>query len=209
MGISAFLKFMPLFFLLICCKGSETLFSGVKNPGTESPESISAFLYTVNCEKEKSTILNFSSLTSVIFYGITPSSVYVFDKKSNQLKLPGETNKCSAEPAFFIQNLSAFKEYKPVENSFKLKDIQKWLLKPDGTSFIVDNDADFTVFIFWAVWTGKKIFLRDILSCIDAANNNKDTKIDMVLINMDKQFVWGEKNLKRVKFTKTSMQLLY
>lgn len=191
------------------CKETELIINGVKNPKVENAKSIHSFLSSVNCSNEKSAALKFSALSSLIFYGITPTSVYVFDKNGNNLKLPGATNKCSPDPAQFIQRLSRLQEYKLTDGTFNLKDLKNWILFYGDGHLKPDDSVDYFVFVTWAIWSGKKVFSRDVMSCISAAKNNKSAKMDIILINLDMQSEWDAENLKKVRFTKTSMSVLY
>lgn len=197
--------------LLSPCKNSSLLVNGVKRPKAETPEQLKYFLVSTNSPEQNFTVVKFEELASVIINGITPTSVYVFDKKGNNLKLPGSVNnKCAPEPSLFIQRLTPSKEYN-TDSTFDLKSINSWICTTDNKDFIVNNnvDPDFYVFITWAVWPGKKIFQRDIMSCISSAKNNKESKIELVLVNLDMQTIWGEDNLKKVEFTRTSMNVRY
>lgn len=200
---------LALMLFFFSCKEVELSTNAVKDPKIESPASIHLFLTSNKCANEKSAAMRFSALSSMVRYEISPTSVYVFDKKGNNLKLPGATNKCAPEPSLFIQRLSASRQYEQAADAFNLNNIKDWIQVYDRKGWKIDDKADYFVFVTWAIWPGKKVFNRDIMSCISAARNNRNAKIDIVLINLDLQSEWGEENLKKVKFTKNSMAILY
>lgn len=156
------------------------------------------------------TIPSFDNLMPLLTNGIGPSSVYVFDRSGNNLKLPGaEKNKCGPEPTFFLQKLDLNTRYERVDD-LTLDTLANWLQKMDGSKLKVQQGgADFYVFLTWAMWQGDKIFEKDIKSSIEAAQKNNNAKLQLYLVNLDKQRSWGEANLKKVHFTKTSMNVMY
>lgn len=191
----------------LSCKQISLISEGVRKPKIENKQSIEAFLTKVNCHTEKSAVLNFSSLMDVIIANVTPTSVYVFNKKGEFIQLPGATNKCAPEPSFFLRDLgTAGKEYKPVNNGIDLEKFKRWII-PYKQPLFSDIDVEYTVFITWAIWPGRKVFQRDVQSCISSVRENKKSRIELILVNLDMQQDWGEENLKKVEFTRTSINL--
>jgi hypothetical protein len=111
---------------------------------------------------------------------------------------------------FFIQGLTAATRYN-TDSSFDLRSLSGWICTTDKNDFILTNNPgpDFYVFITWAVWPGNKVFRRDVMSCISAVKKNKVSKIELVLVNLDMQSMWGKDNLKKVEFTRTAMNVRY
>jgi hypothetical protein len=200
--------FIWILFLFVSCNSLSLLNAGVKNPKAESIEDQRRFLARYQLNDEMSTVIPFESLTPVIYNGFTPTSVYVFDKKGNNLKLPGATNKCAPEPRFFIEGLDA-KKYYNKSNDFPLDSIKKWVRTMDFKNIELMDQCDFYVFITWAIWTGHKVFERDIQTCIQSAQKNNKAKIHVTLLNLDMQEQWGKENLEKVSFTKTAMNVRY
>jgi hypothetical protein len=167
--------------LLLSCKDSSLLVKGVKRPKAETPEQLKSFLASANSPEQNFAVIKFDELASVIMNGITPTSVYLFDKKGNNLMLPGSVNnKCAPEPSLFIQGLSPFKQYN-ADSAFDLKSLKSWICTIEKKDLVLNkSDPDFYVFVTWAVWPGKKIFQRDIMSCISAIKNNTSVKLSVI-----------------------------
>ena len=194
-------------FAIMSCRQITLVVNGAKKPKIETPDHMETFLHSTGCTEAKTAILKFDALPSAIANGMIPTQVYVFDKAGNGLKLPGATNKCAPDPSIFIQNLDPFKQYK-MDTSLDLRSMIDFLNTTHNEPFHADSDgSDFYVFVTWAVWPGKKVFKRDIMSCISAVRKNKNSRICLLLVNVDMQSAWGEDNLKRVEFTTTSMRV--
>jgi hypothetical protein len=196
--------------LLFSCKQASLISYGVKTPNEETKESQALFLKKVNAGEEINLTPDFNSLSSIIISGMTPTSVYIFDQKKNNIKLPGASNKCTLEPTIFIQSLVPANNYSYITDQNR-DSIYSWFKNRGKDNSYTDkqDDFDFQIFITWAIWPGEKVFRRDIQQCIDAAKNNKNAKIQLVLLNLDKQADWGKENLKKVRFTKQSMSIIY
>jgi hypothetical protein len=193
------------------CESIRLSNGGAKNPDVETASSLNAYLKAEGMEKELNFIPKFQSLYSIILSGISPTTVYVFDKKGREIRLPIASNKCGLEPALFIKALRADKEY-PIIAGLIVDSLQQWLTTVEQKDAILTDDivnADFYVVVFWAVWAGEKVFQRDIVSTVNAAKENQQAKIKLALVNLDKQASWGEENLKKVSFTKKGMNILY
>jgi hypothetical protein len=205
-----YLVYIALIFLFLSCKQASLLSYGVKQPHEETRESQISFLKTVNAGDQVNLIPAFESLSSIILSGMTPTSVYIFDKNENNIKLPGASNKCALEPTIFIESLKPSNNYSYVEDH-NADSIYNWFhnTQADNPYTGKQDDFDFYVFITWAIWPGEKVFRRDIQPCINAAKNSRNAKMKVVLLNLDKQADWGKENLKKVKFTKQSMFVIY
>jgi len=81
---------------------------------------------------------------------------------------------------------------------------------PDGSHFQYQHpdSVDFVAVVTWAKWIGKKVLERDVASCLQVVAENKQVVFDLILINLDKQAIWGPENLEKVKMTRTSLEVM-
>lgn len=191
------------------CESIRLTNNGVKKPRIETPSSLNKYLRNKNLENEINLIPKFEYLHSIILSGISPTTVYVFDKNGEEIQLPGASNKCAPEPSLFIKDLRSDKQYL-ISNSLFLDSLHQWVYTEEGKDVdLKEINVDFYIVIFWAVWPGEKVFQRDIMGTINAFKDNTNAKIKLILINLDKQDIWGKENLSKVRFTKKEMNVSF
>lgn len=181
---------------------------GVSRPRVQDSLSVYSFLAKYSLKKSEVGVLRFDSLISVISNGVSPTTVFLFDSQGRRVKLPGATNRCAPEPVEFIGHLDRSHSYPFDPSGISLNQVTMWSRWLSGENKS-EKSYDFTVILFWSIWSGQKVFKRDILSCYRNAVENKQVLIRVILINTDLQAEWGAENLSKVRFTKWGMELFY
>jgi hypothetical protein len=195
--------------LLSSCQQVLFVVNGVKRPKTEDAQSQQEFLTEQGMQLVKNLTPTFEGWLPMMMQGqIFPTSVAIYDRLGRRVIIPEpESSNCGPDEAAFILNLHPAQTYR-VDSLLTLQQLAKWVHNTDSTLLPQqDPFTDFTVFVTWTKWMGKRMFRDETLAAFNAARSNTNAKIRVYLINMDKQHHWGEDNLKRVKYTRTTMAL--
>lgn len=138
------------------------------------------------------------------------TTIHIFSRSGKAIQIgPGEVKACGPDPVPFIRDMDKNQSYTLSTDSLVLDSITVRLLLPDGSGFQYrrPDSVDFVAVITWAKWMGKKVIDRDVASCVQAVADNKQAVFDLIMVNLDKQEVWGPGNLEKVKLTRTSLEV--
>lgn len=193
--------------IMIACRPVGFLTMGVKKPKVEDAASIHSFLQQTNMQSGRHVISSFNGyLSNYMELGLT--TIHIFSRNGRAVQLgPNEVKACGPDPVPFIQFMKKDQSYALSSDSLVLDSITARLLLPDGSAFHYQrtDSVDFVAVITWTKWIGKKILERDVASCMQAVADNKQAVFDLIMINLDKQAVWGPANLEKVRSTRTSI----
>ena len=195
--------------VMIACRPVGFLAMGVKKPAVENVVSIGNFLQQSSIQHGRHVISSFPGyLSNYMELGLT--TIHVFSKSGKAVQLgPHQIKACGPDPVPFIRDLDKDK-YALSSDSLVLDSITARLLLPDGAAFHYQrpDSVDFVAVITWAKWIGRKILNRDVVSCVQAVRENKQAVFDLIIVNLDKQAVWGSANLEKVISTRTGLYVL-
>jgi hypothetical protein len=195
---------------MIACRPVGFMVMGVKKPKLENAASIHNYLQQSKLQHGRHVISSFHGyLDNNIELGLT--TIHIFSKEGRSLKLgPENRNSCGPDPVPFLANMNNKQPYALSSDSLVLDSITARLLLPDGSQFQYQrpDSIDFVAVVTWAKWIGKKVLERDVASCLQAVAGNKQVEFDLIMVNLDKQAIWGPENIEKVKMTRTSLEVV-
>lgn len=195
---------------MIACRPVLFLVNGVKKPKVENAASIRNYLQHSSIQNGRHVISSYNGfLSNNVDLGLT--TIHIFSREGRSVSVfDHATNSCGPDPVPMIRNMNKEQAYAISSDSLVLDSITNRLLLPDGSRFQYRraDSVDFVAVITWAKWIGKKVLDRDVGSCLQAVADNKQAVFDVIIVNLDKQAIWGRENLEKVKMTRTSMEIV-
>lgn len=177
------------------CKPIMYTIYGIKKPAVESEKSI------------KDKAIKFSLDTSNIVTVSPDDFLYVikgqgipdgeiFDSNGHFINYRQINSDCNAGLFDFIPNLKTDTTYITNDSILLVEKIKKFR-DFNGNMLEQIESADFYLFIYWTVWTGK-LNKDHVKIWEDLANNNQNCNIRIIKVNLDMQDYWDEQKLKPI-----------
>jgi hypothetical protein len=196
--------------VMVACQPVGFWVMGVKKPKTESEATLHRFVQKRSMQYGRHVISSYNGyLNNFGDLGLT--TIHIFSREGKSVNVfDHAVNTCGPDPVPVLREMKNDRSYALSGDSLVLDSITARLLLPDGSGFHYQrpDSVDFVAVITWAKWIGKKVLDRDVASCVQAIANNKQVKFDLIMVNLDKQVIWGTANLEKVKLTRTSMEVL-
>lgn len=185
---------LPLFFLIMfsCTEVVKTVY-GVKDPNLPVTDSaVMKFVRENNLTIENNyrpvSEPDYEKVMNVFSKRI--SDAILFDKTGKQINFKLNAKSCSEE----IENLNQLNQattFPYIPNSINQEEFSQLLDKISNEE--ITKDADYTLYISWASFMGKRFNKENTYLWEQIARNNKKAKIRVCKINMDLKNDWLSK----------------
>jgi len=216
------MRFALLFCLLIFCgchcRTLTRTVNGLKQPKTESKQSITKWLDRTGLTGyEVVTVAPESFIDATFFYMLRK---LVFNKNgkvaelgSNKtgvvchIKTPGEIQNLKPDFPEFTEFLISFHRDKEGEYSdttyYELDSLNTYIHTLDGTKTQIElsGKSDYLVVIPFSIYEGRTLQVHDIRKYLRAVKANPYSTFKVILLNLDKQQWWGEKWNNAIKIS--------
>ena len=195
------LPFLLVLYMTTGCKQIAMWKYGIKNPKTETPESILAFAKKQGQDPENIYLFRdsvaYTKFMKDSLYKNAYFSAIVFNEKG-LLKNYKDSSTCQWSAVNYVEKLKKDTVYR-VDESHKLSSVIATLipLNMKASQTVNAPGYDYTVIFTWAKYIGK---LNKRLFCInEAAQNNPHAKIRVISLNVDMQKSWNLQKSQKVK----------
>lgn len=199
-----------LLVLVSGCNLIKSIIDGRSVPKTQNAVSVITYLEKNGVHPDQVALSTFDGFPSNLIE-IGQEVAMVFDLSGAKIAGNVVDKGCVPPVALTLENLRTGQKPTTFDSNsnFQLKLIPK-LIDLNGNQFQLDmkEEKDYVVFISWSNWEGEKTFNRNVATCLKAIKNNQRAKFHVVLVNLDKQEVWGKDNLARVKMKRTRVEIL-
>jgi len=168
---------------------------GIKEPKIENRESILKKSKKFGFKLDNIATVSPNDYVKLInSYGI-PDAI-IFDKKGNCIEYKENEQSCNAGLFDYVPKLGKDIVHKISENT-NLQ-IEKQKLKDlNGEKYPELKEADYYLFIYWTVFTGK-LNKDHVKVWEDLAYSNQNCKIEIIKVNLDIQEYWDEKTKNKI-----------
>lgn len=176
---------------LTSCQFALKTFYGIKKPKTETEKSLKKYLKRKDINSDNIYAVNYKDFTEIVKQIGGIPEILVFEKNGKLIKYKEETD-CNASAFDFVEELSTAMEFQYIDSIkldnylLKLKDF-----KGKSVEFEKQPETDFYLFIFWTRYTGR-LNKDHVKIWEEQANNNKNSKIKVIKVNLDQQEWWEE-----------------
>ena len=173
------------------CQFALKTFYGIKKPKTETEKSLKKYLKRKDINSDNIYAVNYKDFIEIVKQIGGIPEILVFEKNGKLIKYKEETD-CNASAFDFIKKLSIKDTLQYVDSLniddylLKLKDF-----KGKSIEFKKQTETDFYLFIFWVRYSGR-LNKDHVKIWEEQANNNKNSKIEVIKVNLDLQEWWGE-----------------
>jgi hypothetical protein len=183
------------FLLLASCKPIMMKMYGIKNPEIENEKTI--IKKALKYHLDTSNILSVSSQYFLeVFGGQSIPDAAIYDQNGKYIEYRQTDTSCNAGLFRFIPDLNLSSQYKKPGHLTLNEELERYRdLK--GNSLNKVEPADFYLFIYWTVWTGK-LNKDHVKIWEDLARENKNCKIKVMKVNLDLQAYWDEKEREKI-----------
>lgn len=98
---------------------------------------------------------------------------------------------------------TSWQKIEPIKTLKELEVLQTYLytLRGEKSNYWPDNTYDYILFLPATAYLGSKIQTKDLRSFIKAAKSNPQSKIQIILLNFDKQEWWGKEWCDKINIT--------
>jgi len=168
---------------------------GIKDPDIENEKTIIKKAQKYDLDTSNIVTVNSKDFLYVLKGQSIPDGA-LYDKNGKYIEYRQSDTSCNAGLFQFIPSLNLTEKYnKPDSSSLgteleKFRDLEGNKLKPL-------ESADFYLFIYWTVWTGK-LNKDHVKAWEDLARENKNCKIKVIKVNLDIQEYWDEPQRDRI-----------
>lgn len=190
-------------FLILCiclssCSGIMKAAYGIKKPKVENAQSIQRALGKFELNETNNYTYDFDGFkrnVTILKNGIP--EVMIFSKTGRFIPY-GDEYACNAAAFKIIETLNPNNAY-DVNPELTLSKMLNGLTDLSGNPIrkSMHEDTDFTVLLFWTVYSGR-LNKDHVKVWEDQALTNKQADIRVLKINMDFQEHWGEENLEKI-----------
>lgn len=190
--------------LFTSCRSVFMYAYGIRKPKIEREASLNQFVTKLHINEYPQAVSSFDGYLNNLQLGVIDANV--FAKNGQLIRMPANNSACGPDPAVFLRTINKNNRYN-YHNSLHLDSFSTSWLSPNGLPFNYkqSDSADFVVVLTWSKWAGRRMIKRDVRSCLEAIQANTQTHIQVVLLNMDKQQLWGKENNSKVTFTKNTV----
>ncbi|WP_341904911.1 hypothetical protein [Fluviicola taffensis] len=187
--------FIAVFFFLMSCNPIMMKIYGIKDPELENERTIKKRALKYELDTTNIVTVNSSDYLKMMKSKAIPDAA-IFDSQGKYIEYRQTDTSCNAGLFQFIPDLNTDASYhKPDSANLQTEWVKFRDLK--GNKLKNADPADFYVFIYWAVWTGK-LNKDHVKIWEDLAKNNKNCKIKVVKVNMDFQEYWDASDKEKL-----------
>jgi hypothetical protein len=180
---------VSLFFALLMtfssCQTLGKIYFGVKDP-TNIIESTEVSKYAFDLGMD-TTLLTFTNDPDSSWIRLVKllelPSVLVFDRSGNYLPYKPDSISCNAGSDIFLLQLNTDRNY---DKDPFLKEERIWKDLRPHPNFALKSDFDFTVYITWAKFAGKKSYEQSCKTWLQAVKDNTRAKIQVFVVDLDR-----------------------
>jgi hypothetical protein len=181
--------------LFVSCQPIMLKLYGIKDPDVENAKSITKHANKYNLDSENIVTLNSSDfLETLSKFGIPEGSI--FDKEGRYIEYRSADTSCNAGLFDFIPALKLNQPYQQPHHSTLAEEISKYR-DINGGILAPLPAADFYLFLYYTVWSGK-LNKDHVKIWEDLARANKNCHIHVVKVNLDIQEHWPEADRKKI-----------
>jgi hypothetical protein len=167
--------------------------NGVSKPRIESKESTLSYLSSNSFDLADAvfTAKDSTAIFQIInMIGNIPG-VDFFNRKGELVEY-SSTGDCPGKADRFAAMLEADSNYR-TDSSYHLKDVMDKVEGLYRRENMLNEEADFTILIYWAKYLGK--MNKSVMKVMKTIQANKNIRARIYLINMDFQQTWGMKTI--------------
>lgn len=171
------------------CQFALKTFYGIKKPKVETEKSLTKYLKRKDVKNSNIYAVSFEDYVEIIkqVKGIPEIMIFSADGKNIKYKEEGQ---CNGYAFGFVETLSSKDTLQFVDSLYldnylrKLKDFSGKQIE-----FKKQSGTDFYLFIYWARYTGR-LNKDHVKIWEEQANNNQNSKIEVIKVNLDEQEWW-------------------
>lgn len=181
--------------ILVGCRPIMIKLYGIKDPAVENEKTIRKKALKYSLDTSNIATINSSDFLPV-FKGKSIPDCSIYDRNGKYIEYRQTDTSCNAGLFPFISALNLTAKYNQADSAGlktelgKFRDLKGNALKPQ-------ENADFYILIYWAVWTGK-LNKDHVKQWEDLARANKNCKIKVVKVNMDIQEYWNDQDREKI-----------
>lgn len=181
--------------LLASCNPVLMKMYGIKNPAIENEKSI-----TEKTLKYGMDTTNIVTVDSKYFLqtlqGKRIPDAEIYDRQGNFIEYKQTDTSCNAGLFQFIPDMNLENIYFKPNSSVLNEQLEKFK-NLQGNNLQAVEQADFYLLIYYAVWTGK-LNKDHVKIWEDLARDNKNCKINVIKVNLDKQEYWDKNERDKI-----------